>query len=187
MSPEDVALFQQAIKTANAGQKQDAYQQLCTIYAHPGNQQNVTLLYWLAFTTPDPYESLRAINDIERIDPRHPKLPELRAYYDRKWPLLKRPLPPAIPTGPTLSCPYCHVTSPATIKRKIAVGGWIWFAAFFLIFLACMSVPVLAAQSNSMLTMAFFFLAVGIVGLFAIRKSTYSCGACGIGLGDSTR
>jgi hypothetical protein len=43
MSPEDVALCQQAIELAKSGQKQAAYKQFCLIYHH-GNTEDVTLL-----------------------------------------------------------------------------------------------------------------------------------------------
>ena len=83
MSPEDVALCQQAIELANSGQKQAAYEQFCAICSH-GNTEDVTLLYWIAVTTPSPEEALRAIDTIARIEPSHPRLQELQAYVDRK-------------------------------------------------------------------------------------------------------
>jgi hypothetical protein len=83
MSPEDIALFQQAIEVANDGQKQAAYEQFCIIHRH-GNTEDVTLLYWLAFTTSDPQECQQAISTIAHIEPYHPKLQELRAYQNRK-------------------------------------------------------------------------------------------------------
>jgi len=65
MSPEDVALCQQAIELANSGQKQAAYEQFCSIHAH-GNSDDVTLLYWIAFTTPSLEEAQRATDTIAR-------------------------------------------------------------------------------------------------------------------------
>ncbi len=83
MSPEDVALCQEAIELANSGQKQAAYEQFCSLHNH-GNSEDVTLLYWIAFTTPSLEEAQRAIDTIARIEPDHPKLQALRAYVDRK-------------------------------------------------------------------------------------------------------
>ena len=72
MSLEDAALCQQAIGLANAGDKMLAYDQFVQLYyRYP---QDVTLLYWLAFTTPSMEEAQRAIGDIARIQPNHPKL-----------------------------------------------------------------------------------------------------------------
>jgi hypothetical protein len=184
VSPEDIALFQQAIDTANSGLKLVAHQQFCTIYNH-GNFEDVTLLYWLAFTTPNPHECQSTIDTIARLEPAHPKLQELRAYQARTW--MPQSLHPHGYMSPILTCPYCHATGPTIIKTKIATGGWIWFAAFFLVFLCCMSVPVPVAQTASMEGMAFFFLLVGIIGLFVIKKRSYNCGYCGIALGDSAR
>jgi len=83
MSPEDVALCQQAIELANSGKKQAAYEQFCFIHDHD-NSEDVTLLYWIAFTTPSPEEAQRATDTIARLEPDHPKLQALRAYVDRK-------------------------------------------------------------------------------------------------------
>jgi hypothetical protein len=83
MSPEDMTLFQQAIDTANTGQKQAAYEQFSRIHSH-GNTEDVTLLYWIAFTTPSPLETQRATDTIAHLEPNHPKLQELRAYQNRK-------------------------------------------------------------------------------------------------------
>jgi hypothetical protein len=83
MSPEDVALCQKAIDLANSGQKQTAYKQFCLIRSH-GNTEDVTLLYWIAATTPSLEEAQRALDTIARIEPDHPKLQAFRAYVDRK-------------------------------------------------------------------------------------------------------
>ncbi len=83
MSPEDMALCQQAIDLAQSGQRRAAYEQFCSIHNH-GNPEDVTLLYWIAVTTPSREEAQRAIDTVARIEPDHPELPALRAYLDRK-------------------------------------------------------------------------------------------------------
>jgi hypothetical protein len=83
MNPEDVALCQQAIALANSGETQAAYEQFCAIH-NRGNTEDVTLLYWIAFTTPSPVEAQRAIDTIARLEPDHPKLQALQPYVDRK-------------------------------------------------------------------------------------------------------
>jgi len=83
MSPQDVALCQQAIELANSGQTQAAYKQFCMLYSH-GNSEDVTLLYWIAATTPSLKEAQRAMNTIARIEPTHPELSALRAYLARQ-------------------------------------------------------------------------------------------------------
>ena len=120
MSPEDVALCQQAIKLANSGQKQTAYKQFCLIHNH-GNTDDVTLLYWIAVTTPSSVEAQRALDTIARIEPDHPKLPALQAYLDRKRPLDVR-------FGAMVQCPYCHTQARPFIKSEVSTGGWIFFA-----------------------------------------------------------
>jgi len=83
MSPQDVALCQQAIELANSGQTQAAYKQFCMLYSH-GNSEDVTLLYWIAATTPSLKEAQRAMYTIARIEPTHPELSALRAYLARQ-------------------------------------------------------------------------------------------------------
>jgi DNA-directed RNA polymerase subunit RPC12/RpoP len=87
--------------------------------------------------------------------------------------------------SPALNCPYCGQRAPARIKRKISVGGWIWFAVWFVIFLCFMWAPTTAANLSNMEKSAFFCLGVGIVGLFVIRKRTYACGHCGAKITDA--
>jgi len=86
MSPEDVARCQQAIDLAESGQKQAAYEQFCALLNH-GNFEDVTLLYWIAATTPSRAEAQRALDTIARLEPDHPKLQTLQTYLDRN-PLL---------------------------------------------------------------------------------------------------
>jgi hypothetical protein len=138
MSPKDVALCQQAIDLANSGQKQAAYKQFCLVYHH-GNTEDVTLLYWIAATTPSPVEAQIAIDTIARIEPNHPKLQALRAYLDRERPL-------DVLMGPIVQCPYCHMTARTLIKRKVSTGGWVLFAGLLtgllVSFLVCSVIPV---------------------------------------------
>lgn len=173
MNTEDTAQCQHAIKLANSGQKQMAYQLFCALY--PRNAESVTLLYWLAYTTPSREEAQRTIASIARLEPEHPKLQELRAYVDRME-------PPPEWDGPVMTCPYCHHIGPSRVTQKVSIGGWIWFSVFFLLFLGCMFTLVPASQGPAMGCMGFFLLLVGLIGLFT-KKRSYACGKCGITLG----
>ena len=93
MSPEDVALCQQAIELANSGQTQAAYEQFCAIH-NRGNPEDVTLLYWIAVTTPRLEEAQRARDTIARIEPNYPKLQALQAYVAQKQMSSLPPLSP---------------------------------------------------------------------------------------------
>ena len=118
-----ITRFQQAIDTANSGLKLAAYQQFCLIYQH-GNTEDVTLLYWLAFTTPNLQECEYTINTIARLDPDHPKLLELYTFLGRRRAQVMQHVSSHV-YGPTLTCPYCHITSPTLVKSKVSTGGWI--------------------------------------------------------------
>lgn len=83
MSPEDVVLCQQAVALASSGKKQDAYEQFRLVYNH-GNSEDITLLYWLAVTTPNLKEARNAIDTIRRLEPDHPELHSLQSYVARK-------------------------------------------------------------------------------------------------------
>src|SRR2546423_1160409 len=134
MSPEDTALCQQGIDLYNAGQKLEAYKIFGNLYGN-GNDEDVTLIFWLAYTTLDLREAEQALQTIEYLEPNHPKLPELRERVSRKQQrLMMRTFPPD-KYGPVMTCPYCHRSGPARYAKKISVGGWIWFAVFFLLFL----------------------------------------------------
>ncbi len=179
MNREDMARCQQAIDLANSGQKQLAYGQFSALYNH-GNTEDITLLYWIAYTTPAIEEAQRALATIAYLEPDHPKLQELREYVGRKQ--LRFVHPPAR-LGPSLQCPYCRYAGPVRIAQKISVAGWIWFSAFFLLFLCCWLALVPSTQVTTMGCVGFFFLLLGIIGLF-IKKRSYACSSCGIALGD---
>jgi len=177
MSPEDTAHCQQAINLANTGQIEMAYARFYAL-RNNGNPEDVTLLYWIAYTTPFLQEAEQAIMTIARLEPMHPKLQELQAYVRRKH----MGSSPAR-QGPLLQCPYCHSVRPARIKQKISVGGWVWFAAFFLFALCCWMAIVPITQTQTMGCTGFFFLLLSIIGFF-FKKRSYTCGSCGIALGD---
>lgn len=175
MSPEDVVLCQQAIEVANSGQKQTAYEQFCSIRDH-GNPEDVTLLYWIAFTTPSLEEAQRAIDTIVRIEPSHPRLQELQAYVDRKRQRQDQKqhqqqqqvqkqqqqfvyAPPGGGFGAVLQCPYCHNVGPARIESKVSTGGWVVLVILLLVF--------------------FPLFWIGLL----IREEYYVCSYCGIKLG----
>jgi hypothetical protein len=170
MSPEDVALCQQAIELANSGQKQAAYKQFCLIYSH-GNTEDVTLLYWIAFTTPSLEEAQRAVDTISHLEPDHPKLQELQAYVDRKRQRQTQEqhqqqvqvqhqqfgYTPRL--GAVVQCPYCHNVGPTRIASKVSTGGWI-----------------------TLVVLLVLFIPLCWIGLL-IREDYYVCSYCGIKLG----
>ena len=179
MNEEDIVRCQQAIELANSDQKQPAYGQFCALYNR--NTDDTTILSWIAYTTPYHDEAQRAIATIARLEPAHPRLQFLRRYVGRRQ---QRAIVAPDIIGPVLTCPYCHHTGPVRVTHKIAVGGWIWFASFFLLFLTCMVALVPIAQAASVGDAGVVFLVIGIIGLFAIRKRAYICGACSAALGD---
>ena len=161
MSPEDTALCQQAIDVANSGSsfKQTAYEQFCSIRDH-GNPEDVTLLYWIAFTTPSLEEAQRAIETIARIEPSHPRLQELQAYVDRKrhrqdqkqhqqQQVQKQQqqfgyAPPRGRFGGVLQCPYCHNVGPARIESRISTGQVIGFIILLILFFPLCWIPLVS-------------------------------------------
>ncbi len=180
MNAKDTARCQQAIKLANSGQKQRAYKQFEELYyRYP---DNVTLLYWIAYTTPSFQEAQDILTILARLEPHHPKLQELQQYTSRmQQSIVYAPSPGKF--GPELQCPYCHHISPSRITQKVSVGGWIWLLIFFLLFLGCVLALVPTTQETTMGCMAFFSLLIGFIGLF-FKKRSYTCGHCGIALGD---
>jgi len=131
MSPEDVALCQQAIELANSGQKQSAYEQFCSIYNH-GNSEDVTLLYWIAVTTPSLEEAQRAMDTIARSEPNHSELHALQAYVAQKEESvrLQRQEEEEKQAAshwqfPILTCPYCHTKAPVLPYSKVSTAGCI--------------------------------------------------------------
>ena len=155
MNDEEIAQCQQAITLANTGQKQVAYQQFCALF-NQGNKEDVTLLYWLAYTTPVWQEAYHSLGEITRLEPGHPKLQELRKYIIRK-----HGYAPVVNLEPVLHCPFCRYVGPARIQQKVSVGGWIVFV---------------------LLLLSFFLFWLCWIGLL-IKDDYYVCGNCGIKLG----
>lgn len=191
MSPEDTALCQQGIDLYNAGQKKEAYKIFGYLYDN-GNDEDMTVLFWLAYTTTNIGEAELALETIERLEPDHPKLPELQRKI-AKWQQREAHKPRYL----EMICPYCDYVGPARIAKKISVGGWIWFAVFFLLFLCFLAVSLylsymlvpetlleqVGQEISNMQNISFFFLLLSLIGLF-IKKHFYTCGYCGIKLGD---
>lgn len=177
MNDADLALYQQAQAIANSGQLGPA----CQIFRrlHSRNP-DIEILFGIATTTPDPEEARLMIDQIKRLSPNHPMLHQLEMLHNRK---IQETYVPTV--GPVLLCPYCGQRTSARIKRNISVGGWVWFAAFFLFFLACMFVPVPIAFSATEGDIGLVCLVVGIIGLFVIRKRIYLCGNCGSKIADA--
>jgi hypothetical protein len=198
MSPEDVALCQQAIELANSGQKQAAYELFCSLHNH-GNTDDVTLLYWIAFTTPSLAEAQRALETIARLEPSHPRLRELQAYVDRKEERERRQRQEeqekqaAFHVGrpvPIIECPHCHGRAPAVLKRKVATGGWVLFACLLTGLLVSLFVGlVIPVPINDTAGMLAFLGLVAVFGFplcflaLLIQEEYQVCGFCGIKLG----
>lgn len=185
MNDNDIARCQRAINLANAGQTEAAYKQFCRLYNQDyNNQRDVTLLYWLAYTTPYASEAQRTIIAIAQIDPSHPKLQELRAYTYKKQ--MRHEYNPLDILSPTLQCPYCHYIGPVRVREKISTAGWIFLGVFLFIFFFClcglMASAVIYAKSYLSAMIICFFL--GLIGLF-LKKRYYACSSCGITLGDT--
>ncbi len=178
MNDEDSARCQQAIDLANAGQTRAAYTQFCALY-HLDNLKDVTLLYWLAYTTPSIEEAQQDVETIARLEPNHPKLQELQAYVNRK----RQRLLSSGESTPTLQCPYCRYMGPVRVLRKVSIVGCVWFFFFILLCLFCWFAPVPTTQTASMGSAGFFFLLIGALGLL-FRKRLYVCSSCRITLGD---
>lgn len=192
MSPEDTTLFEEAKDWYNKGSHLAAYKQFSDLYLN--NRDNANLLCWIGYSTPNLDEAQQALADVERLNPNHPSLPKLRERVGNlgqiaQWQSKHKPL--------EMTCPYCHYTGPVHVKGKIAVGGWIWFAACFLGFIGLLAASSLMASTvvpdyllsqiqqniNSAEGCSFLFLLLSFVGFF-IRKQRYTCGSCGIALGD---
>jgi hypothetical protein len=181
MNVEDTARCQRAIELANAGQKQAAYEQFCAIHNH-GNAEDVTLLYWIAYTTPSREEAQRAVETIAHVEPFHPRLQELHEYVHRMPQAVAYAPPPppqgqmfappavmyaappmvAVNLGPVLQCPYCHYVGPVRVAQKISTGGWICFGVLVLVFIPLCWIGLL------------------------IKKDYYACSVCGIALGETS-
>lgn len=196
MSPEDTAQAQRAIFLANTGKTEEAYKIFGDLYDN-GNDEDVTICFWLAYTTSHLGEAELALETIERLESDHPNLPKLQ-HKIAKW--QKREAQEHKANKPQylqMTCPYCHQTGPARTVGKVSVGGWIWFAVFFLLFLCGLAVSTIMAYTpvpltqldqmrqavNSIEGWSFLFLLLSFIGFF-IRKHYYTCGYCGIALGD---
>ncbi len=160
MNDEEIARCQKAIELAESGQKHTAYREFCALY-NQGNAGDTTLLSWIAYTTTSFEEAQRAIVDIARLEPEHPRLDYLCRYVSRRQQRGDYAQPIGR-MGPMLQCPYCHYLGPARIAQKISTGGWIFFVVFLCI-----------------------FFPICWIG-FLIKKDYYACGSCGIALGDIT-
>jgi hypothetical protein len=79
MNPTEMGLFNQAIATAQAGQREAAYTQLVALAQT--NPQNVLLLLWIAHTTPDLMEARRVLDYVGVLDPQNPALAAANAYW----------------------------------------------------------------------------------------------------------
>lgn len=113
MQSSDIAVFNEAVNLANSGNKATAYQRFQEIRSR-STGEDTTLLYWIAYTTPSPYECQDIISRLSQLDT-GTTIYQLRDYYNKKWRNI----------GPLLYCPYCQRQSHTFIKSKVTVGGWI--------------------------------------------------------------
>jgi hypothetical protein len=73
--------FRQAVAMAGAGRKPEAYQWLKSLErSHPND---ISLLLWLAFTTPDRTEAEQMIVRAEQLDRRNPDVILARQWFSR--------------------------------------------------------------------------------------------------------
>lgn len=84
MNIDDIALFQQAQRLANTGQRQAAYDLLCNVRSR-GNNDDPDLLLWIAFATPYQQEAQQALETVSSIAPDHPGLANARMHYAQQW------------------------------------------------------------------------------------------------------
>lgn len=160
MSPEDIARCQEGIELANAGHKETAYKIFGDLYDQ-GNDEEVTVLFWLAYTTADMDEAQVMANTIERLEPDHPNLPKLQRKMTRWQQSEARKVPPPKPQSRiVVTCPYCGYVGRDRVKSRVSTGGWVTLVVLLLV-----------------------FFPICWIGLL-IRKSYSVCDRCGITLGD---
>jgi hypothetical protein len=82
MTHDEVEYFRQAEQYANSGQTTIAHQMFRSLRDH-GNTE-VEIFFWIATTSSSSIEMKRAIDTVRRIQPYHPRLPELVAFYAKK-------------------------------------------------------------------------------------------------------
>ena len=178
MSPEDIALCQAAIDLANSGDRQMAYEQFCKLESN--NPEDITVLSWIAYTTPNLEEAQRVRDTIGRLEPDHPALPALRDFvaqkeereqqrqaYQRREEEKARREQEAKEREiealyPTLTCPYCHYTGHSRRMTRAATAGWVCFV---------------------ILIITVVFIPICWVPLLMFRDLYLVCGRCGLELG----
>ncbi len=79
MNSTDMVLFNQAVSTAQNGNKDFAYQQFSALVQVNNNHTEPDLLIWLAYTTPNTAEAYRALDEVSKINPNYPGLNEARS------------------------------------------------------------------------------------------------------------
>ncbi len=109
MNPIDLQTFNQAVSLAQAGQKQDAYGQIKTLYYN--YPDNTDVLIWLAYTTPDSAEADWALNRATNIEPGNARVASARDWLAqekaKQW---NSPPPP--PTMPVMPMPQPQYYQP---------------------------------------------------------------------------
>jgi hypothetical protein len=187
MNPIDVQTFNQAIAMAQAGQKQDAYGQIKSLYYN--YPENTDVLLWMAYTTADLGEAEWAINRAATIAPGNGRVlqalewlakakanqwspPPAQAYMPPTSQALPYVIPapqpqPFYPPAPVVyqvntlgfQCPYCRTNMPPIVRQRISVGGWVVFAV--------------------LLTVCFPLCWIGLL----MKEDQYQCVQCGVNLG----
>jgi hypothetical protein len=123
MNDQDIALYQQAVALANAGQTRTAYDQFYLLRSR-GNE-DIELYFWLVATTPYPAEAQLILNAITFREPTHPSLYGARIDHERK--LQQMRTADFQPTTVVIRCPVCQTYALVAIKRKVSTGGWVVF------------------------------------------------------------
>lgn len=78
MNTTETATFNQAVQLAQAGQKAEAYRQIKDLFR--ANPNDVNVLLWLAFTSPDLVEAERAIDKAARLELANPSVASARTW-----------------------------------------------------------------------------------------------------------
>lgn len=89
MDSSDLEKFNHGISLAQAGKKDEAYQRFKALsLSYP---DDVNLLLWLAYTSPNPPGAKALIEKAIRIDPSNPNLQDAKNWFDKTYPSTSKP------------------------------------------------------------------------------------------------
>jgi hypothetical protein len=73
-------IFEEAVKLAQSGRKDEAHRLFHAL--EPRHQHDVSLILWLAFTTPDRMEAGLMIARAEQLEPNNPSVIQARNWFN---------------------------------------------------------------------------------------------------------